>query len=68
MLLNVTSGPVGPIGTPWVGYVVEGPKGGELAYPILGASTIESMRRVATREGFAGILIGSPSVEWAQAD
>jgi hypothetical protein len=59
MLLNVTSGNR-IFGTPWVGYIVENGK----AYPLAGG-TLDSLRAYAQREGFDGILIGSPSVEWA---
>ena len=58
-LLHVTG--TNPIfGTPWTGYVVVG----DLAYPLAGG-TLDSLRDYAVREGFDGILIGSPSVDWA---
>jgi hypothetical protein len=60
ILLNVTGRhPI--FGTPWTGYIVENHK----AYPLAGGATIDAMRDYASREEFDGILIGSPSVEWA---
>ena len=60
MPLNVTS-TNDMFGTPWIGYIVEG----DIAYPLAGG-TLDSLRAYALREGFDGILIGSPSVEWAK--
>ncbi len=46
--------------TPWVGYIVEG----DIAFPLAGG-TLDTLRAYAAREGFDGVLIGSPSVRWA---
>jgi hypothetical protein len=59
--LDVTCGS-SPVGTRWTGYIVEN----GAAYPYVGYNNLDRMREWATREGFEGIIIGSPSVVWAE--
>jgi len=58
--LNVTS-TYTPFGTVWTGYIVENGK----AYPLAGFNKLTNAHDWALREGFAGYIIGSPSVEWS---
>jgi hypothetical protein len=59
--LQVTSNN-GIFGTIWVGYVIE--QG--VAYPLAGFDTLSRAHDWALSEGFAGYVIGSPSVPWAK--
>jgi hypothetical protein len=47
-------------GTVWVGYIVEG----GLAHPLAGFDRLCVAHDWAMRNGFAGYIIGSPSVPW----
>jgi hypothetical protein len=49
-----------PFDTVWTGYIVEN----GLAYPLAGFDNLSRAHDWALREGFAGYLIGAPSVPW----
>jgi len=61
-LLNITCGRGADyFGTTFLGYIVEG----GLAHRLAGFDTMDRAREWASENGFDGLLIGGPSMAWA---
>jgi hypothetical protein len=63
--LNVTGEPDGRDGRLWVAYEVCKVMGVRYAFRLATADNLDDLRYYADREGYGGILVGSPSVKWA---